>query len=86
MNIVYVTKFKTNHIFACFVNDLFTLFRYKKESYTVLGEWNKIDVEMDLLESGHTRNLLKFKASTSDINRQYRLLRVLTVSTQLLNI
>ena len=59
------------------MNDLFTLFRYIHETSTVLlGEWNKIDFEMDLLESGHTRDQLKFKASTSDINRQNRIYNI----------
>ena len=42
----------------------------------LMGEWNKIDFEMDLLESGHTRDQLKFKTSTADINRQKRIFNI----------
>ena len=42
----------------------------------LMGEWVKIEYEMDLLESGVTKEKLKFKASSTEINRQDRIFNV----------
>ena len=41
-----------------------------------MREWIRIDFEMDKLESGNTRNDLRFKASKTETNRQERLFNV----------
>ena len=39
----------------------------------LMGEWIKIDYEMDLLESGVSKEKLKFKANSTETNRQDRI-------------
>ena len=42
----------------------------------LMGEWIKIDYEMDLLESGVSKEKLKFKANSTETNRQDKILNV----------
>ena len=41
-----------------------------------MGKWIKIDYEMDLLESGVSKEKLKFKANSTETDRQDRILNV----------
>ena len=38
-----------------------------------MGEWVKIDYEMDHLESGQPKDKMRFKPSTAETNRQNRI-------------
>ena len=42
----------------------------------LMGEWIKIDYEMDLLESDVSKEKLKFKANSTETNRQDSILNV----------
>ena len=42
----------------------------------LMGKWIKIDYEMDLLESGVSKEKLKFKANSTETDRQDRILNV----------
>ena len=44
----------------------------------IMREWIRIEFEMDHLESGSTRDALRFKASKAERNRQERIFNIAT--------